>query len=152
MEFTLEWGRPLTLQPATGNAIYSLDLQEIPSSAGVYVFFRRFGDAVEALYVGQSENLKKRIKQDLNSVTLVKGIENAREGTRCVMHAVFRAKQGQRANCLLLIERALIRYYLAQGHELLNIQGKRIPRHSLTSERKDSVVKLMIPPEMSFDA
>jgi hypothetical protein len=35
-----------------------------------------------------------------------------------------------------LIERALIRYFLSEGHDLVNKQGVRIRRHEITSAGK----------------
>jgi hypothetical protein len=44
------------------------------------------------------------------------------------------AKPGQREpNCLPLIERAQIRYFLAEAHDLVNIQGTRPRQHEITS-------------------
>jgi hypothetical protein len=43
-------------------------------------------------------------------------------------------KGGQRVEkCLALSERALIRYFLSEGHDLVNMQGTRIRRHELES-------------------
>lgn len=43
-------------------------------------------------------------------------------------------KPGQRIEkCLDLTERALIRYFLSEGHDLVNKQGTRIRRHELES-------------------
>lgn len=151
MDLNLEWGKPLSLRKSTGNTIYSVELEGIPKTPGIYVFLRVHGDSVNVLYVGKADNLKGRIKQQLNAVRLMKGIENAPSGARCVVYGEFKPKQGQRANCLRVIERGLIRYYLAQGNELLNIQGSRIRKHSVTSDRTDSVVRRMIPTEIFFE-
>jgi hypothetical protein len=151
MDLNLEWGKPLPLRKSTGNTIYALDLEKIPRTTGVYIFLRLHGDSVNVLYVGKADNLKGRIKRQLDAVRLMKGIENAPTGKRWLVYAEFKPKQGQRANCLRLIERGLIRYYLAQGNELLNIQGIRIRKHSLTSERSSAIARRMIPTEIFLE-
>lgn len=151
MDFNLDWGTPLPLRKSKGNTIYALDLEKIPKTPGVYIFLRVHGNSTNVLYVGKADNLKGRIKQQLNAVRLMKGIENAPSGARSIVYAEFRPKQGQRTHCLRLIERGLIRYYLAQGNELLNIQGSRIRKHSLTSERTSTLVRHMIPTEIFFE-
>jgi hypothetical protein len=153
MDLHLEWGQPVPLRRAPGNTIYSIDLAGIPKSPGIYVFFRTHGTSVSVLYVGKADNLKNRIKGQLNAVRLMRGIENAPTGARCVVYGEFKPRPGQRSdsNCLRLIERGLIRYYLAQGNELLNIQGSRIQKHSLTSERTAAAVRRLIPTEIFFE-
>ena len=54
MKIFVEWGRPLALRDGSRqNLIYILDVEKVPESAGVYVFGRRWGKNIEALYVGQ---------------------------------------------------------------------------------------------------
>ena len=140
MDLNLQWGDPLELRRSPSSAIYDVNVSEIPEAPGVYVFYRVHGDVKAALYVGKGENLQSRIRQQLNAVKLMKGIENALTGSRYLICANFQRKSGQQLTCLPIIERALIRYYLStkEGDELLNIQGSRIKKHSLTSERPSS--------------
>jgi hypothetical protein len=42
----------------------------------------------------------------------------------------------QRDRCLPLVERALIRYFLSEGHDLVNKQGVRLRRHEVSSSGK----------------
>jgi hypothetical protein len=153
MELSLEWGKPLILKKGVNDPFYSVDLSNIPTTPGVYVFYRVHGDTVRALYVGKTTiSLKQRIEQQLDTVSLMKGIKNAGTGSKFVVFGEFKPKSGQRKNCLGLIERGLMRYFLAQPtEELLNIQGNRILKHSLTSERMDSNVRRMIPPDIVFE-
>jgi hypothetical protein len=151
LEGSLEWGSPLALQQATGNAIYSLDLDSIPAGPGVYVFFRKHGHSVKALYVGKAGVLRNRITQQLEKVSLMKGIENADTGAKYLVCGLFKPKRGQSNRSLGLIERGLIRYRLAQGDKLINIHGTHILKHSVTSDRTDSLIRRMIRPKMFFE-
>lgn len=46
-------------------------------------------------------------------------------------------KPGQQvAKCLPLMEEALIRYFLSEGHDLVNKQGTRLRRHEVHSNGK----------------
>jgi hypothetical protein len=64
-------------------------------------------------------------------------LEDAQIGKRVVMIGRFESKPGQRANvCLPLIERALIRHFLARGDDLVNDQGTRRHQHEIVSSRR----------------
>jgi len=60
------------------------------------------------------------------------------------------ARPGQKlGRCLPLIERALIRYFLSEGHDLVNVAGTRLRRHEITSSGKQ--LKRLIPKLMFLD-
>jgi hypothetical protein len=149
MDLNLEWGKPLPLDKSVSD-LYWTDGDQIPQTPGVYVFFREFGDSTQALYVGQAGNLRSRIKQQLNAHRLMKGIEDAAMGARYIAIGELKRRPGQQIKtCLTLIEHALIRHYLGLGHELLNIHGRRIQKHSLTSERTKA--RKLIPKVLYFE-
>jgi hypothetical protein len=134
----LDWNRAVLLKDASKeNLIYSVPLDKLPSAAGVYVFGRRYGQKFEALYVGKANKVRGRVQSQCNNLRLMQHLKNAKSGRRIVLAARFIAKPGQqKANCLSLIERALIRYFLSEGHDLVNKQGVRIRRHEITSAGK----------------
>ena len=72
----IDWSHPITLHAARNqNAIYTVDLEAILETAGVYVFARRVsGKKIRPLYIGQATNLRKRIRQQLNNAKLMIGI------------------------------------------------------------------------------
>jgi hypothetical protein len=48
---------------------------------------------------------------------------------------VFNQKSGQqRAICLPLIEKALIRYFVSEDHDIVNKQGKKLVHHTISSD------------------
>jgi len=134
----LDWTRPIPLKDASKeNLIYSVPLEKIPSAAGVYVFGRRYGQKFEALYVGKANKIRGRVKGQCNNLRLMQHLKNAKSGRRVLLAARFIARPGQqKPNCLSLIERALIRYFLSEGHDLVNKQGVRIRRHEISSSGK----------------
>jgi len=135
MKLHVEWGRPILLKDATyDNMIYTLDLGKVSVDAGIYVFGRRWGSQFEALYVGKARNIRSRVKTHLNNLRLMQHLHNAKTGKRIVLAGKFSTKRGQQLpKCLTLAERALIRYFLSEGHDLVNKQGTRLRRHELES-------------------
>jgi hypothetical protein len=135
MKLHVEWGRPITLKDASrDNMIYGLDLIKVTAGAGVYIFGRRWGSQFEALYVGKAGNIRGRVKGHLNNLRLMQHLRNAKTGKRLVLAGRLLTKPGQRLpKCLVLAERALIRYFLSEGHDLVNKQGTRLRRHEVES-------------------
>lgn len=135
MVIHVEWARPIQLKDASDqNLIYGLELDRLPITAGVYIFGRRFGPRFEALYVGQAVRLRGRVKGQLNNLRLMRHLKNAKLGKRVVMVGNVRTQRGQKvAKCLNLAERGLIRYFLSEGHDLVNKQGTMLRRHEISS-------------------
>lgn len=135
MKLQIEWGRPIQLRDASkDNMIYGLDLSKVNVAAGIYIFGRRWGRQFEALYVGKASNIRGRVKGHLNNLRLMQHLHNARTGKRVLLAGKLVTKRGQRlSKCLVLTERALIRYFLSDGHDLVNKQDTRLRRHQLES-------------------
>lgn len=137
MKLSVEWGRPIPLiDGSKQNLIYMLDPSTLPTDAGVYVFGRRRrnGD-FEALYVGSAANIRSRVWGHRKNLPLMMHLKNARYGQRVVRVGLFRARPGHRTEkSLPVIERALIRYFLSEGHDLANKSGTRLRRHEIASE------------------
>jgi hypothetical protein len=139
MELNVEWLRPVLLKDGTReNLIYTMDPDRLPQSAGIYVFGRRWGRKhFEALYVGKANHLRGRVTGQFNNLKLMQHLRNAKGGRRIILAGEFIAKPGQQLKkCLTLIERALIRHFLSEGHDLVNLQGTRIRRHEIKSDGK----------------
>ncbi|MEW6366530.1 MAG: hypothetical protein AB1714_18030 [Acidobacteriota bacterium] len=152
MKLHVEWSRPIQLRDASkDNMIYTLDLNRVGTGAGIYIFGRRWGSQFEALYVGKASNsVRGRVKNHLNNLRLMQHLRNAKTGRRFVLTGEILTKRGQRlAKSLTLTERALIRYFLSEGHDLVNKQGTRIRRHELESSGKHP--KRFFPREMYLE-
>jgi len=143
VKLALEWGRPISLRNAgrDENLIYTFDHSRLPEAAGVYVFGRRFSKHFEALYVGKANVIRWRVRGQLKNLPLMLHLKNAKIGKRVVLIARFLPKPGQQEEkCLKLLERALIRYFLSEGHDLVNKQGARLRRHEITSKKPRRIV------------
>jgi hypothetical protein len=134
MKLHVEWGQPIPLRANRDGISYDIDLEKITDYPGVYVFGRRHGDHFEALYVGSSMNIRSRVKGHLNNLQLMKYLRTARTGKRILLAGRLITKRGQQVEkCIVLSERALIRHFLSEGHELVNKSGTKIRRHELES-------------------
>jgi hypothetical protein len=144
MLLALEWARPIVLRDAgrDENLIYKLDDSRLPEVAGVYVFGRRYSRSFEALYVGQAGNIRGRVRSHLkNNLSVMLHLKKAKNGKRVLLFGRFVPKRGQQEDkCLRLLERALLRYFLSEGHDLVNKQGARLKRHEITSQNPRHMV------------
>jgi hypothetical protein len=138
MKIDLKWDKPFRLRDGSKtNLIYSCpELPRIPRKPGVYVFARRFGGMIIPLYVGQAQRLRSRIEQQFKSnVQLMRGLENAPNGRRILLVGRVSLHRGQQqAKVLDIIESALIKNALAQGHDLLNQHGTKTKVHAIVSK------------------
>lgn len=109
-------------------------MKKLPDAAGVYILGRRWGRRFEALYVGKANAIRGRVKTQLNNLRLMQHLRNAKSGERILLAGRVMTRPGQKLDAVLpLVERALIRYFLSEGHDLVNKQGTRIRRHEVLS-------------------
>ena len=135
MKLHVEWGRPISLRDASKqNMIYDFDESKVSSGPGIYIFGRQWSSNFEAFCVGKAANMRSRIKGHLNNLHLMKHLVNAKNGRRLVLAGRVAPRQGQNLQkCLRLTEKAFIRYFLFEGHDLVNKQGTRLRRHEVES-------------------
>lgn len=136
MDIALHWDGPYDLRKAPREGlIYALDaLDDLDEAPGVYVFARVHGPRTVPLYIGQAGNVRKRIRQQLNNLKLMRGLENAPTGHRTLHVAWPQLRQGQQqAKVLAIVESALIATALSQGFGLVNVQGTKTLAHRIES-------------------
>jgi hypothetical protein len=140
MRIDVRWGKPIRLRNGSRvNLIYTCPLERIPDGPGVYVFARSFARSIVPLYVGQAQRLRKRIEQQFNNVRLMIGLQQSQHGHRIMLvgHVTLRRGQ-QKTKVLNLVESALIKRALADGHELLNVQGTKTKVNVIKSKGNTS--------------
>ncbi|MGB9991818.1 GIY-YIG nuclease family protein [Pseudoduganella rhizocola] len=144
----LSWRKPIDLPSDQKDPA----VKSIPAAAGIYVFYREYGESVQVFYVGKATKLQSRIKNQLNNHSLMKAISSAKNGKRKLVWAELRLKPGQSAaTTLKSAEKLMIRHYVEEGQPIHNIQGKRIPVQILTNENIKAV-KHFVPNSVSIDA
>jgi len=143
MKLKLRWEEPIPVRK-NQDGDFDIDLDKLPKAPGIYIFARKWGRSYEALYVGRSKRLRLRIKGHLNSVRLMKHLEKAKTGKRVLIYGTPVTRQGQQQERVLAsLEKAFIRHFLLEGHDLVNAQGVRIRNHEIESE--GSVPRAFIP-------
>ena len=137
MRFQLDWSRPVSLKYGRSADTFTVALEKLPKKSGVYIFGRKYGKKFEALYVGRASRIQGRVKGQLNNLRLMHHIRDARSGRRILLAGSFVPLPGQqKERCLPLIERALIRHFLSEGHDLVNISGTHLRQHEINSTGK----------------
>ena len=115
----------------------------------MYVFGRRWGDSFEALYVGKAKNLRSRVNGQLNNLRLMSHIRDSKVGSRVIVPGSITTRPGQQIDkCLALVEKSLIRHYLSEGDDLVNIQGMLLRRHEVLSS---NTPRWLVPRRMYLD-
>lgn len=127
----IKWGSPVQLYAAKDDhgLPYWYNEQTVPpEKAGIYVFSRRWGSKDRLIYVGETANLRKRLIQHLKSnPKLLTALEMAGNGTRLMLWGTVHGPKGLRVkSALAIVQQALIEQAIADGHELVNIQGVQV--------------------------
>lgn len=136
MEMYIQWNRFIRLRNDK-KLDYTVDLSKLSNRAGIYIFGRKYRNSFEALYVGKADNIRWRVKGQLNNHRLMQHIKHSKEGPKVILTGLFKAKPGQKQDkCLRLIEQGLIRYFISLGDDLVNVQGMSIRQHLIKSTGK----------------
>jgi hypothetical protein len=137
MNLQVDWSRAISLRYSSVTDTFGVALEKVSKDAGVYIFGRRYGTRFEALYIGKADRIRSRVKGQLNNLRLMHHVRDAKSGRRILLAGTFVPRPGQRKErCLPLIERALIRYFLSEGHDLVNKSGTRLRQHEILSSGK----------------
>ena len=138
MKLRLEWSPVLHLRDGSKqNLIYNFEHEKLTEAPGIYIFGRRFGSDFEALYVGKAGKIRGRVRGQLKNLPLMMHLKKAKIGKRVLLVGRFVPRPGQQVGaCLPILERAFIRYFLSEGHDLVNKQGTRLRQHEISSGGK----------------
>jgi hypothetical protein len=140
MDIKIEWQKPIQLTKHKKPIVDEDDLPEkIAGKAGIYFFSRRFGPKFEPFYIGETLNIRSRLKGHLNSKKIafvlldIDPKSQVKGGVRYFHYGYIRTGKGQNAKtCIKIAQRYLIRTAIAQGLKLININLTAVPTHSLT--------------------
>jgi hypothetical protein len=134
MKIEATWSKPVPLKKCPpGGLIYVLNLKALPTEASVYIFGRRFGNKVVPIYIGETVSLRARINNHLNSLPLMRAIENSPSGERFLIYCTFKTGSKDKVKKhLKIVEKALIFYAQTKDHELFNKKGTKLPTDSIS--------------------
>ncbi|MBY0412598.1 MAG: GIY-YIG nuclease family protein [Bdellovibrionales bacterium] len=133
MKIEASWSDPIILEKdKTGNLIYTLNIFDLPVEPGVYVFARRHGNKIVPIYIGETLSIRGRVKGHLNSLSLMRSIENSPNGGKFLIYCTVKSSSKERAKKhIKILEKALIIHAQSEGHELFNKQGTKLPTDSI---------------------
>lgn len=144
----LKWHKPINLPNDKMDPV----IGDIPSTPGIYVFFRKHGQSVQVFYVGKASKLRGRVKTQLNNHSLMTAISRAKNGTRKLVWAELKLRQGQTLEATLrAAEKLMIRHFVESGQPIHNIQGRKLAVQKLTNDRHREV-KSFVPDVVTVDA
>ncbi|KAA2236733.1 hypothetical protein [Salinarimonas soli] len=140
MEISIQWFEPVQLTER-GRLLLSPDNvpDEIPDVAGVYYFSRRYGSTHTPFYIGETLNLRSRLRSHLNTVAIVdvlRGINvsdtQIRQGTRYFHYGALETKRNQDPKkCLSIVQKFMIRTAVEYGAPILNKNLTKIKIHNI---------------------
>lgn len=140
MKIRIEWATPILL---SANKVIRVDRNDlpdrIPDTPGIYFFSRRYGSSFQPLYIGETSNIRGRLKNHLNNADIrdiLRGIPlpgvPVKQGNKYFDYGVFRGKPGQVADkCLALVQKYLIEQAIAEKAPLINKQLTVIKTHEV---------------------
>lgn len=140
MHIVVEWQAPIKL---THNKKIIVDEKQLPDVVGekpaVYFFSRKFGEYYLPFYIGETSNVRKRLKVHLQSKKIYQvligqsgDVNNIRNGTRYFHFGYLRLKPGmQKQTCLKIVQKYMIRQAVENDIPILNHNLKKIKSHRI---------------------
>ncbi|SRR5579883_1773423 len=141
MNICIIWQKPILLAKRKKICFDQKHLSKLEKRPGVYFFSRRYAGSYLPFYVGETFNIRGRLKQHLASkkiADVLRGISDRdlpsiRQGERYFHAGYFKGKPGQDPKkCLDIVQRQLIEQAVAEELPLLNHQLTRVATHTLT--------------------
>lgn len=145
MKIKLNWYKPIELGSSSvlRDRLKNFNFSDIPEIAGIYIFYRQTRSGKqEALYVGQSLNIRTRFKQHCDSLKLIEGLENTPQGKKMFIFSEARAGRADIEKVLEQAERGYIQYFLDNNHPLIN-KLKYEDKYDEISSTGDGLIELV---------
>jgi hypothetical protein len=141
MDLLFEWQEPILLAKRRKIVVDDSDIELVEPWPGVYFFARRFSSNFTPFYIGESINLRQRLKNHLATrriADVLRGIEIPEapvisQGARTFHYAYFIARRGHTApRCLDIAQKFMIQEAVSKGVPLLNLQLMTIKAHRIS--------------------
>lgn len=84
MKIEIIWSKTIVLiDGISANMVLLLPLKyNLPTHPGIYIFGRKYGESLSAIYIGKADNIKGRVEQQLNNVKLMMALKNSGKGNK----------------------------------------------------------------------
>lgn len=137
MNIILDWYEPIVLGSSSGlrDNLIEFDFSIVPQTAGIYFFFREYGKYKEALYIGRSQNIRKRIQRHFKNIKLIDSLVDTKNGKKKLAFCKV-VTQGNLHEALVKSEKILINNLDGLNHPLLNRQLMRNQYDYILSQGK----------------
>ena len=135
MDIDITWYPPLPLSGGNPADLgYTVDgIEAWEDCPGVYMFCCWDNERVIPLYIGRAKNMYTRIREHLETTTLMRCIANDPRGDKVLVLGEYIPQPGQSSDkALAIVEKALIALAFAEGYALLNKAGTKTPTHAVT--------------------
>jgi len=154
MMFEIKWESPIELRLAPRQRRYTWDRSNILMIPGVYIFGWMDGEKFKAIYVGKTIKMKQRINTHHEGDALMDRLIVMPNEPRVLFIGYVFPDGGTdkvRRKVLSIIEKALVRYYVAEGHDLHNSYGECIKKHTVKSKNAPRGLNASIFVEAKYD-
>ena len=134
MNVGISWHRPIKLgtKATFAKKVSEFSLEDVPTSAGIYVFARKFGKNLAPIYIGKALNLRSRMKTQFNNHKLVAALTNEKSGDRVLLFGIIESgSEDLLKKKIKLAERTHIEHALTAGYRLINVQLTKGPINSV---------------------
>ncbi|NNC16348.1 hypothetical protein HJC22_11515 [Corallococcus exiguus] len=142
MNIIINWQKPILLFKNKLEKYTDADLENIENKAGVYYFARRFGENSTPFYIGETLNLRSRLKKHLESARIMdalRGIENPKhariaQGARYFHYGYLVSNAKAQKKRLQIIQKYLIDEAISKELTLLNKHGTVVLTNTIEFE------------------
>ncbi len=146
MDIKINWVQSMELLDGTSNdMVYVLPEKfKIPTEAGIYIFARKYGETISAVYIGKADNLRQRLEQQFDKVQLMMALRNSGKGKKVLLWGRIKTKGKKKLSKIFkIIEPHFIEYATINGHELVNIKGTKSATHKITNVGNLDIRKIL---------
>ena len=127
MNIVVEWQKPILLSRFNKLCFANPVFPQIEPIAGVYFFSRKFATVYEPFYVGETGDLRRRVREHLESAKIFKILsgldDNFKHGARYLHYGYMTGRKTKNAaKRRHIVQEFLIERALAEDIPLLNTQ------------------------------
>jgi hypothetical protein len=140
MLIEVEWHKPVLLSKNSKIIVDRNNLPHtIPKNSGVYFFSRKYGSSFQPLYIGETTDIRARLRNHLNNADIrdiLRGIQlpgvPVKRGNKYFHFGTLRGRNGKLlSKRMSLVQRYMITQAIADKSPLLNKQLTDIKTHSV---------------------
>lgn len=154
MMFEIKWENPIELKRVQRQRRYTWDRSKILMTPGVYIFGWIDDKKFQAIYIGRTIQMKQRLNAHHHGDALMDRLIALPNDPK-VLFIGYVFPEGKteevRRKALAIIQKALVRYYVAKDHNLHNVYGESVKKHLIMSKNAPQGLNDSISVESNYD-